>query len=209
MHVADRDTVTGQHVVRHQHRQPIQGVNGDRLPAQLSHRGDRGMSRDHHFLHPGPARTRGRQRVQLDRARGLSGQVGGPLALVNVHRPVDQVRDGVHAAGDRHDLDVQPGGSEIAPLLGDVQPGRADGRDHRHRQVRFSTALLPPLVLALLLPHPAAATTAAVKVNAARARRMRFLADDAGAWRGAAGLDILGSPLHGLCGGSGGRADLW
>jgi len=54
----------------------------------------------------------------------------------------------------------------------------------------FSTALLSRLVLALLLPH-AAATTAVVKVSAARARRMGLLADGAGAWRGAAGIGIL------------------
>ena len=55
----------------------------------------------------------------------------------------------------------------------------------------FSTALLPRLVLALLLPHAAAAMTAVVKVSAARARRMGLLADGAGAWRGAAGMGIL------------------
>src|SRR5450755_2146483 len=57
----------------------------------------------------------------------------------------------------------------------------------------FSTPL-PPLALALLLPHAAAATTTAVKVSAARARRRRFPADGAGAWRGAAGIGIIVGP---------------
>src|ERR1039457_5945120 len=58
----------------------------------------------------------------------------------------------------------------------------------------FSTAPLAPLMLALLLPHAAAATTAVIKVSAARARWTRCLADGAGAWRGAAGIGIIVGP---------------
>ena len=137
MHVLDGDTVAGQHVVRQQDRQPAEGVDRDRLAAQVRHGGDRGTGRDDDLLHAGAACAGGGQRVQPDRPGGLSGQVGGPLALIHIDRSAGQVGDGVDAAGDGHDLHPEPGGGEVAPLLGDVQAGRADGRDHRHRQVRF------------------------------------------------------------------------
>ena len=64
--------------------------------------------RDHLFqgVAAGVAR---REHTQPGGPGRLGGHIGGPLALIDVDRPVDQIRQGVDPAGHRHDLDVQPG----------------------------------------------------------------------------------------------------
>ena len=93
--------------------------------------------RDRDLLHAGTAGVSSGQRMQSRDPGRLRGDVRGPLPLVHIHRAVDQISQHVTTTGHRDDCDVQPGGGEIAVLLGDIQARRTSGRDHSHRQVRF------------------------------------------------------------------------